>query len=71
MSPGMLRRDISRRFIIIIIIIIITISLKLVFRSLKGRCHSNRFLLHLSTELMDVAARKQPVAQPGGLTSVA
>ena len=69
MSPGMLRRDISRRFIIIIIII--TISLKLVFRSFKGRCHSNRFLLHLSTELMDVAARKQLVAQPGGLTSVA
>jgi len=68
MSPGMLRRDISRRFIIIIII---TISLKLVFRSLKGRCHSNRFLLLLSTEIMDVAARKQPVAQPGGLTSVA
>jgi len=44
------------------------INLKLVFRSLKGRCRGNQFLLVLSTELMGVAGCRRLVAQPGGLT---
>ena len=35
------------------------ISLKLVFRSLKGRCHGNQFVMVLSTKLIGVVGRRR------------
>ena len=43
------------------------INLKLVFHTVKGRCHGNQFLLDLSTE-PGTAGRRRLVAQPGRLT---
>jgi len=44
-------------------------DLKLFFRSVKGRCHGNHFLLVLSTELKgdSLKAARRLAAQPGGL----